>query len=134
MKKLLLDIAIILVTTIVFASCGGKNIRPKYFAGEVVCLKPDSTKATIVDNDVWANDYEIQYKVSDWHRSFCKESDIFEEKPKPQPQTTYCKRMVLYTTIDTVFTTNGKYVDSINIVCDGVHYTIPARLHRYNNQ
>ena len=70
---------IIFLIAVNIASCDHSGSK-KYKPGDVVYMKPDSTKATILDNNVIAGEYEISYGRSGFFREFCNESDIYGPK------------------------------------------------------
>lgn len=73
MTKTCLVITIVLI----LFSCTQKLDKPKYKIGDVVYLKPDSTKALIINDDVFLGEYEIEYSINKWVRHYCQESDIY---------------------------------------------------------
>ena len=76
--KFINKIAITLITMLlVFCGCSQKLDNPKYKIGDIVYLKPDSTKVIIISDDVIGGEYEIAYDVNDLFRNYCDEEDIY---------------------------------------------------------
>lgn len=68
-----------MLVAVIFCGCSQKLDNPKYKVGDIVYIKPDSTKAIIIDDDVMGGEYEIQYSVVEdkWTRQYCKENEIY---------------------------------------------------------
>lgn len=68
-----------IIITVIFYGCSQKLDNPKYKVGDIVYMKPDSTKAIIIDDDVIGGKYEIQYSAVEniWIRQYCKEYEIY---------------------------------------------------------
>jgi hypothetical protein len=74
-----LAFAKVMLVAVIFCGCSQKLDSPKYKVGDIVYMKPDSTKAIIIDDDVMGGEYEIQYSVVEdkWTRQYCNENEIY---------------------------------------------------------